>query len=372
MIKDCRVLVTGSNGFLGKNLIIRLRELGGYEVMEFARKDSVQNLIEMTSKVDIIYHFAGVNRSDDAGVFWDINVGLTKVICDAIRNSGRKIPVVLASSTQASLENPYGKSKLAAEELMRSLVADTGGTVHNFRLPGVFGKWSRPNYNSVVATFCYNVSRDLPIQINDPNAIVNLAYIDDVVEQFLYVLSSNEMGFLDHTVDKIYSVKVGALAKEIHCFKNSRTSLITPRTGIGFIRALYSTYLSYIPSNQFVYDLSQYQDDRGTFVEMLKTKDSGQLSFFTVFPGVTRGSHYHHTKTEKFLVVKGEVVMRFRNIASGELWNINASADKPQVIDSIPGWVHDITNVGEEQAIIMLWANEIFDRQNPDCIPCKV
>ena len=372
MNKDRQVLVTGSNGFLGKNLIIRLRELGGYEVMEFAREDSVQNLIEMTSKADIIYHFAGINRSNDVGAFQDINVGLTRVICDAMRNSGRKVTVVLASSTQASLENPYGKSKLAAEELMRSLVFDTGGTVHNFRLPGVFGKWSRPNYNSVVATFCHNISRDLPIQINDPNAIINLAYIDDVVEQFLRVLGGSDFGFIEHTLDKIYAVKVGALADEIRCFKDSRKSLITPRVGIGFTRALYSTYLSYIPPNQFAYDLTQHQDDRGTFVEMLKTGDSGQLSFFTVLPSITRGSHYHHTKTEKFLVVKGEVVMRFRNMASGELWSIDASADKPQVIDSIPGWVHDITNVGKEQAIIMLWANEIFDRQNPDCIPCKV
>ncbi len=367
-----KILVTGANGFIGKNLVIRLKELPNVEVTSFTRDCGLNELTELASNADFIFHLAGVNRPTNVNEFNSINAGLTAILCDAIRRSERNIPLVLASSVQAELDNPYGQSKLAAESIVASLAHDGASTVHIYRLPGVFGKWSRPNYNSAVATFCHNIARDLPIRIDDPDAIMNLVYIDNVIDEFLMAMDRDNVGLNINTIEKTYSITVGALAQQIYAFKKSRTSLLTQHVGVGLIRALYSTYISYLPPEQFLYDLSKYEDDRGVFVEMLKTSDSGQFSFFTVHPGITRGSHYHHTKTEKFLIVKGSALMKFRNLVTGEISSIVVSADRPQVVDSIPGWAHDITNIGLEEAIIVLWANEIFDREHPDCIPCKV
>ena len=372
MSKKQFILVTGAAGFIGKNLLVRLGEQSDIEVLSFVRGDSDEMLTEMVAKADAIVHLAGENRPSDVANFALVNTELTRTLCQAIRFTGRNIPLILASSSQAERDNPYGQSKLAAEQVVEAYVVETGNSTIIYRLPGVFGKWCKPNYNSVVATFCHNIVRGLPIQINDAAVTLQLVYIDDVIDELLRALDIAKPGLLRGEVNQIYSITLGKLAEQISAFQNCRTSLISERVGTGLTRALYSTYISYLPREKFAYDLPQYGDNRGIFVEMLKMPDCGQFSFFTVHPGITRGSHYHHTKTEKFLVVRGIARMRFRHMITGETSDITVSSDKPQVVDSIPGWVHDITNIGNTEAIIMLWANEIFDRQRPDCIPCEV
>ncbi len=365
-------MVTGAGGFIGKNLLVRLGEQAEAEVLPFVRGDSDEMLTSMVAKANAIVHLAGENRPEEVADFALVNTELTRTLCEAIRAAGRNIPFILISSTQATHDHPYGKSKLAAEQLVEAFVAETGNTSIVYRLPGVFGKWCKPNYNSVVATFCHNIARGLPIQINDAAVTLQLAYIDDVVDELLRALNTSKPGIHRGEINLTYSITLGELAEQIYAFQNCRTNLISERVGTGLTRALYSTHISYLPPEQFAYDLPQYGDERGIFVEMLKTPDCGQFSFFTVHPSVTRGSHYHHSKTEKFLVVKGIARMRFRHIITGATVDITVSSDKPQVVDSIPGWVHDITNIGDTEAIIMLWANEIFDRHHPDCTPCEV
>jgi UDP-2-acetamido-2,6-beta-L-arabino-hexul-4-ose reductase len=367
-----RILVTGSKGFIGKNLVLRFSELNDYEVMEFTRGDSTVCLFERVARADAIIHLAGENRTANVEEFALVNAQLTRTLCDAVRATGRNIPLILASSTQAELDNPYGKSKRAAEDAVKQLADETDNAVLVYRLPGVFGKWCRPNYNSVVATFCHNIANDLEIQINNPATRIRLVYIDDLASDFIAALRTMKPGPSIGEVKPEYSITLGELADQIHAFRNCRTELISERVGTGLTRALYSTYMSYLPSERFVYDLPPHSDERGVFVEMLKTPDCGQFSFFTVHPGVTRGSHYHHSKTEKFLVVRGEARISFRHKMTNATYEIRVSGNKSQVVDSIPGWVHDITNIGDTEAIVMLWANEIFNREHPDTIPCKV
>ena len=370
------VLITGANGFIGKNLAVRLAELAGYCVSTFVRGDDVAQLPELVTKSDAVIHLAGENRPAVESAFAQVNTGLTVSLCDAIaheaRSHGRKIPLLLASSTQAERDNAYGTSKLAAEQALQALADSTGNPCLVFRLPGVFGKWCKPNYNSVVATFCYDIARGLPIQINDPSATVRLVYVDDVVSTLIAALDSPATGFVRGFVLPEYTVTLGELASQIRTFSDCRTTLQTERVGTGLVRALYATYVSYLPNEKFAYDVPQYADPRGVFVEMLKTPDCGQFSYFTAYPGVTRGGHYHHTKTEKFLVIKGEALFRFRHLLTDELVELRTSGDKPEVVDTIPGWVHDITNVGTDEMVVMLWANENFDRKRPDTMASKV
>ena len=374
------LLVTGAQGFVGKNLMARLRELQRFTLTEFVRGDDVANLPQLIAQADAVVHLAGENRPADPAAFAQVNTGLTVTICQAIASQvvrgGRRVPVVLASSTQAERANPYGQSKLAAEQAAHALARDTGNPAVVFRLPGVFGKWCKPNYNSVVATFCHNIARGLPIQINDPAFSVQLVYIDDVVSAMIAAVDAamaiDAAGVTQGVVTPQYETTLGALAEQIHTFGNCRSSLMSERVGSGFVRALYATYVSYLPNDRFAYDVPQYADPRGVFVEMLKTPDSGQFSYFTAHPGITRGGHYHHTKTEKFLVIKGTGLFRFRHLLTGELYELTTSGDQPQVVDTIPGWVHDITNVGSDELVVMLWANEIFDRANPDTVAVPI
>ena len=375
-LSDTRMLVTGANGFIRKNLLVRLNELSNVTVSTFVRGGDAAILPKLVAEVDAIIHLAGENRPPDESAFLQVNTGLTAELCNAIkqefRNAGRHVPLVLASSTQAECDNPYGRSKLAAETAVQNLAKETGNPCAIFRLPGVFGKWCKPNYNSVVATFCHNISNDLPIKINDPFAAINLVYVDDVVSDFIRVLDAMPAGMTRGEVSPVYSTTLGDLAKQIEAFKNCRESLVSERVGLGLVRALYATYVSYLPPTKFVYDLPKYGDERGMFVEMLKTKDTGQFSYFTAHPGVTRGGHYHHTKTEKFLVIKGSARFRFRHVMTNERYEINTSGDKPQIVETVPGWTHDITNIGQDEMVVMLWANEIFDRAMPDTIAAKV
>lgn len=367
-----RVLVTGSEGFIGKNLMIRLAELPDYEAIGFDREDSLEDLAKRLGQADAVVHLAGVNRPTDVKEFADGNANLTMRLCDLIAATGRKIPLIISSSIQADLANPYGESKRSAEEAGEALAANAANPVTIYRLPGVFGKWCRPNYNSVVATFCHNIANDLQIQINDLGASLNLVYVDDVVGEFLRAINDMPAGLSRGEVCPIYNITLGELAEQIKAFKNCRESLVSERVGTGLVRALYATYVSYLPPARFAYDLPKYGDDRGVFVEMLKTRDSGQFSYFTAHPGVTRGGHYHHTKTEKFLVIKGSARFGFRHVVTGERHEVLTSGAKPQVVETVPGWTHDITNVGDDEMVVMLWANEIFDRDHPDTIASKV
>lgn len=361
-----KVLITGANGFVGKNLAVHLNERKDIEVLGFSRNDDPLCLADKVAQVDFIFHLAGVNRPKDVSEFKAGNIDLTRLLADAIVASGRKIPLIYTSSTQAEQENAYGLSKLGAEEVLIELAASHGSVVHLFRLPNVFGKWSRPNYNSAVATFCHNIARSLPIQINDPSAKITLVYIDDLVRKFVSVMDGQvaDAPFVD--VEPQYQITVGELSDTLLAFRESRKTLITEPVGKGLTRALYSTYLSYLPPESFTYEVPKYGDPRGVFVEMLKTPDAGQFSYFTAHPGITRGGHYHHTKTEKFLVIRGEASFKFRHIVTGEFYELRTHGDQPVIVETVPGWTHDVTNVGQEEVIVMLWANEIFDREHPD------
>jgi UDP-2-acetamido-2,6-beta-L-arabino-hexul-4-ose reductase len=364
-----KVLVTGSEGFVGKNLRVRLHELAGTEVLPFGRDSSAQDLVDRVAQADFIFHLAGVNRPQDVSEFVVGNADLTSRLCGIVQASGRRIPIVYASSTQALNDNPYGRSKLQAERALQQLNATTGTPVYLFRLPNVFGKWCRPNYNSVVATFCHNIARGLPIQINDSAATVNLVYIDDVVASFVDIM--NGVYRPDGPFSEVqlqYSITLGDLAQQIDAFRNCRTTLVSERVGTGLTRALYATYVSYLPVEEFHYSIPAYGDPRGVFVEMLKTPDCGQFSYFTAHPGVTRGGHYHHSKTEKFLVIKGRAHFRFRHLITGEFHEVFTTGEKPEIVETVPGWTHDITNVGPDEMVVMLWANEIFDRVRPDTV----
>jgi UDP-2-acetamido-2,6-beta-L-arabino-hexul-4-ose reductase len=361
-----RVLITGANGFVGKNLQLHLVERSNVEVLCFTREHTPADLLRLVAQADLIFHLAGVNRPQDPAEFQQGNVDLTKALCDALQQSGKATPVVYSSSIQAEADNPYGASKRAAENALLAFAKESGAPVFIYRLANVFGKWARPNYNSAVATFCHNISQGLPIQINDPSALINLVYIDDVVKSFLQVMDGQltPTGFVE--IFPLYQITVGALAEQLQAFKDSRDSLVTENVGNGLVRALYSTYVSYLRPEQFSYQVPKYGDERGVFSEMLKTKDAGQFSFFTAHPGITRGGHYHHSKTEKFLVIKGQACFRFRHMMTGEFYELRTNGEQPEIVETVTGWTHDITNVGDDEMIVMLWANEIFDRENPD------
>ena len=362
-----KVLVTGSDGFIGKNLLVKLAE-NSIEFVCFTRRQSTDELANLLKDIDLVFHLAGVNRPSDPVEFKKQNYYLTSALCDAIHKTGRSISVVFASSIQANLDNAYGVSKKLAEEALIRLNDSTKASVYFYRLPNVFGKWAKPNYNSVVATFCHNIAYNIPIRIDDAGRIVPLLYIDDLISSFMNLLSNPLSGVSRLSIEPEYSISVGDLADKIKAFHSSREHLVTEYVGNGLTRALYATYLSYLRPEQFAYEVPAYEDSRGRFVEMLKTKDSGQFSFFTAHPGITRGGHYHHTKSEKFLVLQGSARFGFRNIVTNELYELKVDESASRIVETIPGWTHDITNIGENELIVMLWASEAFDRARPDTI----
>ena len=368
------VLVTGANGFIGKNLLIRLKE-DDITFDTYLRSDSIDDLANKIKSTDLIVHLAGVNRPVEEREFIEGNADLTKNIADILIDLGLKTPIIHTSSIQAELDNPYGISKKIAEDALDVLSQSSGNIVCNYRLPNVFGKWCKPNYNSVVATFCHNTINDFPIQINAPEAQINLVYIDDVIDEFVSLIKAFEVGSslkAAYEVTPVYLITVGDLAQQLMRFKESKHTHVIERVGTDLTRALYSTYISYFRPDQFSYNLNKNEDPRGIFVEMLKTKDSGQFSFFSAHAGITRGGHYHHTKNEKFLVLKGNARFGFRHIVTDEYYELLTSGDEPQVVETVPGWSHDITNIGDDEMFVMLWANEIFDPENPDTVYHKV
>jgi UDP-2-acetamido-2,6-beta-L-arabino-hexul-4-ose reductase len=374
-----KVLITGADGFIGKNLQLHLAEREDVTVVCFTRNHSVTQLPDLMQGVDFVFHLAGVNRPLDPLEFTTGNAELTLVLCqvvsDVAQTTGKKAPIVFTSSIQAGSDNPYGNSKLVAEQALQGAALRHGIPIHIFRLPNVFGKWCKPDYNSVVATFCHNIERGLPIQVNDPLVSVRLVYVDDVIARFVQLLEGADAavgpdGFA--TVAPQYTTTVGELALQIQAFKDSRTTLITERVGAGLVRALYATYLSYLPVESFTYTVPQYADPRGVFAEMLKTPDCGQFSFFTAHPGITRGGHYHHSKTEKFLVIRGRAQFKFRNMQTGQTHELVTTGEISEIVETVPGWTHDVTNIGADEMIVMLWANEVFDRERSDTVACAV
>lgn len=374
-----KLLITGANGFVGRNLRLHLAERSDVNVVCMTRDDPLESLDEKLSAVDCVIHLAGVNRPEDPAEFEAGNHRLTAALADALRRrvaaGHAPVPLAFTSSIQAALDNPYGASKRAAEQVLLEAQRDGAIIAHIFRLPNVFGKWCRPNYNSAVGTFCHNIARDLPITINDPAAALRLVYIDDVVAALVAVAdgavpATGADGFAVASPE--YHSTVGKVADMLRAFRASRKTLVTEAVGRGLARALYATYVSYLPCEGFAYEVPMHGDPRGVFVEMLKTHDSGQFSYFTAHPGITRGGHYHHSKTEKFLVIKGRARFCFRQMMSGEEYALNTSGDRAEIVETVPGWTHDITNIGDDEMVVMLWANEIFDRENPDTYACPL
>ncbi len=363
-----RIIVTGGEGFIGRNLRVRLAETANHDVASVGRNTPPAELNQLLESADFVFHLAGVNRPPQPADFDAGNRGFTATLCERLRATGRPIPIAYTSSTQARLDNPYGVSKRAAEEEVERYAADSGAAHYIYRLPNVFGKWSRPNYNSAVATFCHNIARGQPITVHDAAAPVRLVYIDDVVESMLGLLGSQAPASGSVEVEPVYDVTVGEIADLLRDFAASRTTRRMPPVGTGFTRALYATYLSFLPPETFAYGLTRHSDPRGAFAEILQTPNCGQFSFFTAFPGVTRGGHYHHTKNEKFVVVKGQARFRFRHLVTDEVREIDVAGPEARVVETVPGWVHDITNVGDDELIVLLWANEIFDPNRPDTV----
>jgi UDP-2-acetamido-2,6-beta-L-arabino-hexul-4-ose reductase len=366
-----KVLVTGADGFIGKNLIVRLLEIG-IEVISHTRNTKLDEIFSKSVDIVFVFHLAGVNRPKESSEFVRGNYDSTLELCSLMQARNCKAPVLFTSSTQVSHDNDYGRSKILAEEALLRFSEKNASTVYIYRLPNVFGKWSRPNYNSVVATFCYNVINDIPLQINNSLSIVELAYIDDVVDEFLILLKKKPVDTKRISLKKHYKLSVGDLADLLRSFKSLKITNNMNPVGSGLIRALYATYLSFYRPDQFSYSLNAHVDSRGKFVEVLKTNDFGQFSFFTLNPGMTRGGHYHHTKNEKFLVLQGSAKFGFRNVITNQSFELNVSCDNPLVVETIPGWAHNIKNVGLSIMVVMLWANENFDKSNPDTIPYEV
>ena len=371
MEKNSPILITGAGGFVGKNLVATLRTAGYTDLMLFEKEDTPETLADYCRRAAFVVHLAGINRPTDPSEFYTGNAGLTDTLLANLEAAGNTAPVLVTSSTQAELDNDYGKSKRQAEEAIFAHRRRTGATVYVFRMPGVFGKWCRPNYNSVVATFCHNVAHGLPIQVRDSAFSLPLVYIDDVVACILAAFDGDVMMDRSATpichMHPIHEVTLGRLAELIQGFAAGRTSLAVPDLAPGsFEKKLYSTYLSYLPSDQFSYPLEMHTDNRGSFTEFLRSPERGQVSINISHPGIVKGNHWHHTKNEKFLVVKGEGVIRFRNIFSKEVIEYHVSGDKLEVVDIPCGYTHNIENVGTEDMVTVMWANEAFDPDHPD------
>lgn len=362
------LLVTGAAGFIGKNLCAQLEQEKDVTVLRFGRNDGKQKLEEYIGKADFIFHIAGVNRPKKEKEFDEGNTGLTKTILSMLEKSGKKTPLLLTSSAQATLDNPYGKSKKAAETAVLDWAKRSGSQVYVYRLPGVFGKWCKPNYNSVVATFCHNMSRGLDIQVNDQNAELTLVYIDDVVCEFIKALRGN-LRPSDNNRYKIprgFKITLGELVDKLTAFKESRENLQMPDLVSGFDRFLYATYISYLNKDSVGYELDVKTDDRGWLTQFIKSEHFGQINISLTKPGVTRGIHWHNTKIEKFLVVSGHAEVRIRDYYSDEVSTYTIDSGKLQVLEMPAGRIHSIKNIGKEDMMLVIWAHEIFDPENPD------
>lgn len=372
-VKKTVALVTGANGFIGRNLLAVLNRQEHIEVVSISRSSTPDELAAGLKSADVVFHLAGVNRPETEAEFAEGNADFTAEICNQLLANGRAVPIIYTSSAQAELDNPYGISKRDAEEHLKTYVEKSGGFAAIFRLKSVFGKWCRPNYNSVVATFCHNISHDLPITISDPTKEVSLVYIDDVVQSFLQYLPNNARTGVEYPdVLPVYSVTLGRLAELLRSFREMRQNLLVPNFADDFTLRLYATFLSYLAKDDFGYDLSQRCDPRGSLAEFVKSPSFGQVFVSRTHPGITRGNHYHHTKAEKFFVVEGQAVVRFRSILNGEVLEYKVEGKDFRVIDIPPGYTHSIENVGQGELVTLFWSNEVFDPARTDTNPLTV
>lgn len=367
-----KILITGGRGFLGRNLATHLSAHADYEISIFDQPDQIEQLKASLLQADVVFHLAGVNRPPDPNQFESENFGMTEQICGILREAGRSPKIVFSSSVQAEQNNPYGISKLKAEQALRQFAVETGSQVRIYRLKNLFGKWCRPNYNSVTATFCHNIANDLAIAISDPTREIELSYVDDVVESFLADIE-RPLGQGDAGPEiPGYSIRLGDLAGRIQAFHEMGTSLTLPDFSDRFNRALYATYLSYVPSDDLQHGLDIKSDARGSLAEFIKQKYFGQIFVSRTRPGITRGNHYHHTKTEKFFVVEGEGLIRMRAVEGGQVMEFPVRGDAFQVVDIPPGHTHSITNVGAGPMVTLFWSSEVFDPNHMDTYFCPV
>ena len=362
-----KILVTGAKGFIGKNLIAELKTTTNHEIFEYDQDTEYSLLKRYCQEANFVFHLAGVNRPKEQAEFMSGNFGFTSELLELLKQYQNNCPVMISSSIQAALDNPYGQSKKAGEELLFSYSEETGANVLIYRFPNVFGKWCRPNYNSAVATFCHNIAHDLPIQVNDPSVEMTLVYIDDVIKSLMDALEGREQREDNYCIVPItHQTTLGKIVDLIESFKASRAERSIPDMSEPLTKKLYSTYLSYLPEDQFSYDLKMNVDARGSFTEFIRTPDRGQVSVNISKPGITKGNHWHHTKNEKFLVVSGSGVIRFRKLDTDEIIEYFVSGDKLEVVDIPVGYTHNIENLGDSDMVTIMWVNEIFDPENPD------
>lgn len=358
------IVITGVHGFIGKNLLARLAQEPKYSVQGYGRQDSWSALTKGLTTADFVFHLAGVNRPQTEADFYTGNVTFTEQICNYLLTIGRPVPLVITSSIQAILDNPYGISKQQAEEATRQYATMSGARVIIYRLKNVFGKWCRPNYNSVVATFCHHAANKLPITISEPNRVLELIHVDDVVRYFLTELEDTKSGDICYReVAPSYQTTLARLAEVIQSFPQLRQTMFLPDLSDEFTYKLYSTYLSYLNFDNFAYNLEQQCDNRGCLAEFVKSASAGQIFVSRTHPGITRGNHYHHIKTEKFLVLEGEAIIRFRHILNGNVIEYSVRGEDFRVVDIPSGYTHSIENVGSNELITLFWASEVF---NPD------
>lgn len=365
-----KILITGAKGFIGRNLMVKLQQHDTYEVWGFDQENTEAELETWLADADFIFHLAGVNRPQTVDEFKTGNIDFTAEICKRLLALGRVVPLVLSSSIQADLDNPYGVSKRGAEEAVSRYAQKSGARVIIYRLSNVFGKWCRPHYNSVVATFCHQIAHDLSITISDRAQELDLIHVDDVVAAFCEELGSGkpngDVNFQE--VAPQHRVSLGQLADLLISFRQMRQSLVVPNLADPFTHKLYGTYLSYLETDDFAYTLEQRCDPRGCLAEFVKSESFGQIFVSRTLPGITRGNHYHHAKTEKFLVLEGEAIVRFRHIEGGEVIAYPVKGEQFKVVDIPPGYTHSIENVGAGELVTLFWASEIFNPEQPDTV----
>lgn len=362
-----RILITGAKGFMGRNLIAALEAAGGHVLYPYDIDSPEEALKRYCTDCEFVFHLAGVNRPKEQGEYMAGNFGFTGKLLDTLKVYRNRCPVMLSSSTQAALDNPYGQSKRAGEALLFDYGRETGAPVYVFRFTNVFGKWSRPNYNSAVATFCHNIARDLPITVNDPNTLMRLVYIDDVVHALIELLDGRATLDGDFcTAEPTHTVTLGRIAELLRSFRESRTTLAVPDMADAFTKKLYATYLSFLPKDGFAYPLNTHADARGSFTEFLRSQDRGQVSVNVAKPGITKGNHWHNTKNEKFLVVSGKGVICFRAPDGEETITYHVSGERLTVVDIPTGYTHSIANEGDTDLVTVMWASEPFDPEHPD------